>query len=73
MILKKVIEKKNEEIEESFDSNELDEDIEPPIHAPSDENKKYIKKIRELQKSKKRCAAESELLKTYQKLVNYIP
>ena len=39
----------------------------------SEENKKYIQKIKQLQKSKKKCAAESELLKTYQKLINFIP
>ena len=39
----------------------------------SEENKKYIQRIQQLQKSKKRCAAESDLLKTYQKLISFIP
>jgi hypothetical protein len=39
----------------------------------SQETSNYLKKVKDLQKSKKRCTAESELLKNYQKLVNYIP
>lgn len=41
--------------------------------VPSEENRKYVQKIKALQRSKKRCAAESELLKTYQRLINYVP
>lgn len=60
----RVKEKTEEIIEETF------EDF--PV-VPSEENRKYVQKIKALQKSKKRCAAESELLKTYQRLINYVP
>ena len=60
------------EISENNSFSEKNENFDLTLQ-PSEETRKFLNRIKELQKSKKRCAAESELLKTYQKLINYIP